>query len=281
MAFLVSVDSAAVISKLIFELDTGLNYSCIRGIYSKFAAMRYFIEFSYHGKNYFGYQIQPREITVQEELEKALSTILREEIKTTGAGRTDTGVHAKKMFAHFDTEQILEENLPHKLNSFLPPDISVKRIFKVKDDFHARFDATFRTYEYYISLEKNPFTQDSAWQIWRRDLDIDKMNEACKILFEYDDFTSFAKLHTDNKTNLCTIYKAEWSQNGSELKFTISADRFLRNMVRAIVGTMVEIGNGKIQPEDLRTVIESQNRNAAGTSAPPQGLFLVDVGYNF
>ena len=281
MAFLVSVDSAAVISKLIFELDTGLNYSCIRGIYSKFAAMRYFIEFSYHGKNYFGYQIQPREITVQEELEKALSLILREEIKTTGAGRTDTGVHAKKMFAHFDTEQILEENLPHKLNSFLPPDISVKRIFKVKDDFHARFDATFRTYEYYISLEKNPFTQDSAWQIWRRDLDIDKMNEACKILFEYDDFTSFAKLHTDNKTNLCTIYKAEWTQNGSELKFTISADRFLRNMVRAIVGTMVEIGNGKIQPEDLRTVIESQNRNAAGTSAPPQGLFLVDVGYNF
>ncbi|MBB5334416.1 tRNA pseudouridine38-40 synthase [Chryseobacterium koreense] len=275
------VDSAAEISKLFFDVITDLNFSCIRGFYFKFAPMRYFIEFSYHGKNYFGYQIQPREITVQEELEKALSLILREEIKTTGAGRTDTGVHAKKMFAHFDTEQILEVNLPHKLNSFLPPDISVKRIFKVKDDFHARFDATFRTYEYYISLEKNPFTQDSAWQIWRRDLDIDKMNEACKILFEYDDFTSFAKLHTDNKTNLCKIYKAEWTQNGSELKFTISADRFLRNMVRAIVGTMVEIGNGKIQPEDLRTIIDSQNRNAAGTSAPPQGLFLVYVGYNF
>ena len=158
--------------------------------------MRYFIEFSYNGKKYFGYQIQPNEITVQEELEKALSTILRHEIKTAGAGRTDTGVHAKKMFAHFDFEADLNENLPYQLNSFLPPDIAVKRIFKVKDDFHARFDATFRTYEYYISMEKNPFTRDSAWQMWKRNLDVEKMNEACKILLEYEDFTSFAKLHT-------------------------------------------------------------------------------------
>ncbi|MBU4539437.1 MAG: tRNA pseudouridine(38-40) synthase TruA [Weeksellaceae bacterium] len=243
--------------------------------------MRYFIEFSYNGKNYFGYQIQPNEISVQEELEKALSTILREEIKTTGAGRTDTGVHAKKMFAHFDTDLNLDQNLTHKLNSFLSPDIAVKRIFEVKEDFHARFNATYRTYEYYISSEKNPFTQDSSWQMWRRKLDIDKMNEACKILFEYEDFTSFAKLHTDNKTNNCKIYKAFWEQNGSELKFTVSADRFLRNMVRAIVGTMVEIGNGKIQPEELRKIIEKKDRNSAGTSAPAQGLFLVDVGYNF
>ncbi len=241
--------------------------------------MRYCIEFSYLGKNYFGYQIQPREITVQQELETALSTILRETIKTTGAGRTDTGVHAKKMFAHFDTEKILGDNLAHQLNSFLPPDIAVKRIFSVAADFHARFDATFRTYEYFISLEKNPFTQDSAWSIWKRKLDVEKMNEACKILFEYEDFTSFAKLHADNKTNICKIYKAGWEQKGSELKFTISADRFLRNMVRAIVGTMVEIGNGKIQPDDLHTIIESRNRNVAGTSAPAQGLFLVDVGY--
>ncbi len=242
--------------------------------------MRYFIEFSYNGKKYFGYQIQPNEITVQEELEKALSTILRHEIKTAGAGRTDTGVHAKKMFAHFDFEADLNENLPYQLNSFLPPDIAVKRIFKVKDDFHARFDATFRTYEYYISMEKNPFTRDSAWQMWKRNLDVEKMNEACKILLEYEDFTSFAKLHTDNKTNFCKIYKAEWEENGTELKFSVSADRFLRNMVRAIVGTMVEIGSGKIQPEDLRRIIEEKNRNAAGTSAPAQGLFLVDVGYN-
>ncbi|WPO84571.1 tRNA pseudouridine(38-40) synthase TruA [Chryseobacterium sp. JJR-5R] len=243
--------------------------------------MRYCIEFSYNGKNYFGYQVQPDAVSVQEELEKALSTILREEIKTTGAGRTDTGVHAKKMFAHFDTGTALDETLSRKLNSFLPPDISVKRIFKVKDDFHARFDATYRTYEYYISLDKNPFTRESAWQHWKRNLDLDKMNEACKILFEYEDFTSFAKLKTDNKTNICKIYKAEWEQHGSELKFTISANRFLRNMVRAVVGTMVEVGLGKIKPEDLRSVIEDKHRNSAGTSAPAHGLFLVDVGYEF
>jgi tRNA pseudouridine38-40 synthase len=243
--------------------------------------LRYFIEFSYNGKNYFGYQIQPKDISVQEELEKALSTILREPIKTVGAGRTDTGVHARKMFAHFETEQFLSDQLTHKMNSFLPSDISIKRIFPVKDDFHARFDATFRTYEYYISLEKNPFTEDSAWQLWRRNIDVNIMNEACKILFEYEDFTSFAKLHTDNKTNLCKIYKAEWEQNGSELKFTVSANRFLRNMVRAIVGTMVEVGSGKIQPNDIRKVIENKNRNSAGTSAPAHGLFLVDVGYEF
>lgn len=244
--------------------------------------MRYFIEFAYDGSSFFGYQIQPNEISVQEELEKALSTILREPIKTTGAGRTDTGVHAKKMFAHFETEQKLDENLVYKLNSFLSENISIKRIFEVPDDMHARFSATFRTYEYYISSEKDPFTTNSSWQTWRqKPLDIDAMNEACKILFEYDDFTSFAKLHTDNKTNLCKIYKAEWEQFGNQLKFTISADRFLRNMVRAIVGTMVEIGTGKLQPNDLRKIIEDKYRNSAGVSAPAQGLFLVDVGYDF
>ncbi len=246
-----------------------------------YTALRYCIEFSYNGKNYFGYQVQPDAVSVQEELEKALSTILREEVKTTGAGRTDTGVHAKKMFAHFDSGTALDETLSRKLNSFLPPDISVKRVFKVKDDFHARFDATYRTYEYYISLDKNPFTRESAWQHWKRDLDLDKMNDACKILFEYEDFTSFAKLKTDNKTNICKIYRAEWEQHGSELKFTVSANRFLRNMVRAIVGTMVEVGLGKIKPEDLRKVIEDKHRNSAGTSAPAHGLFLVDVGYKF
>lgn len=243
--------------------------------------MRYFIEFSYNGSNYFGYQIQPNEISVQEELEKALSTILREEIKITGAGRTDTGVHARKIFAHFDTEKLMAAKLPHQLNSFLPPDIAVKQIFQVPDHFHARFDATFRTYEYFISLEKNPFTQHSAWQHWKRTLDVKKMNEACEILFEYEDFESFSKVGGDNKTTLCKIFKAGWEQQGSELKFTISANRFLRNMVRAIVGTMVEIGSGKIHPEDLRKIIEVKDRNAAGTSAPAHGLFLVDVGYEF
>lgn len=243
--------------------------------------MRYFLEFSYNGSTFFGYQIQPNEISVQEELEKALSTILRTEIKTTGAGRTDTGVHAKKMFAHFDFEGEISEKLGHQLNSFLPPSIAVKRIFEVENDFHARFDATFRTYEYYISLEKNPFSEKFAWQHWRKSLDLEKMNEACKILFEYNDFESFAKVGGDNKTNICKIYHANWEQNGNELKFTISADRFLRNMVRAIVGTMVEIGCGKLKPTDLRKVIEAKNRNSAGTSAPAHALFLVDVGYDF
>ncbi len=247
----------------------------------KIFKLRYFIEFSYNGGKYFGYQIQPNEISIQEELEKALSTILRLEIKTTGAGRTDTGVHAKKMYAHFNMNTPIDDNLVKKLNSFLPPDIAVKRIFEVDEELHARFSATYRTYEYYISLEKNPFTLSSAWQHWKRSLDINAMNEACKILFEYDDFTSFAKLKSDNKTNICKIYKAEWEQDGSELKFTVSADRFLRNMVRAIVGTMVEIGTGKLKPEDLRNVIENKNRNSAGTSAPAHGLFLVDVGYDF
>lgn len=243
--------------------------------------MRYFIEFSYNGSSFFGYQIQPNEISVQEELEKALSTILRTEIKTTGAGRTDTGVHAKKMFAHFDFEKNISDNLVYQLNSFLPPSIAVKRIFEVKEDLHARFSATYRTYEYYISLEKNPFTENSAWQHWRRPLDVNKMNEACKILFEYEDFGSFAKIGGDNKTNICKIYRADWEQNGNELKFTVSADRFLRNMVRAIVGTMVEIGSGKISPSAMREIIEAQNRGEAGSSAPAHALFLVDVGYEF
>jgi tRNA pseudouridine38-40 synthase len=243
--------------------------------------LRYFIEFSYNGSTFFGYQIQPNQISVQEELEKALSTILRTGIKTTGAGRTDTGVHAKKMFAHFDFEGVVSEKLVHQLNSFLPPSIAVKSIFNVKDDFHARFDATHRTYEYYISLEKNPFSEKFAWQHWRKSLDVEKMDEACKILFEYEDFESFAKVGADNKTTICKIYHANWEQNGNELKFTISADRFLRNMVRAIVGTMVEVGTGKLLPEDLRRVIEAKQRNAAGTSAPAHALFLVDVGYNF
>lgn len=241
--------------------------------------MRYFIEFSYNGATFFGYQIQPNQITVQEELEKALSTILREEIKTTGAGRTDTGVHAKKIFAHFDTHQILDENLPKRLNAFLPPSISIKRIFSVNDDLHARFSAVSRTYEYHISTEKNPFTEGLAWQMWRKSLDIDKMNEACKILFEYEDFTSFSKLHTDVKTNNCKIYHAEWKQINNQIIFTISANRFLRNMVRAIVGTMVEVGLGKIQPQDLHQIIQQKHRNSAGASAPAHGLFLVNVEY--
>lgn len=218
---------------------------------------------------------------MQEVLEKALSTILRTEIKTTGAGRTDTGVHARKMFAHFDMESTLPKNLVERLNSFLPNDIAVQKIFRVKDDFHARFDAKFRTYEYYVVLGKDPFLSDFSWQIRNKIPDLEKMNEACRILFEYEDFASFSKVGSDNKTSFCKIYKALWEQNGNQLTFTISADRFLRNMVRAIVGTMMDVGFGKISPQDLRKIIEDKSRGSAGISAPAQGLFLVDVGYDF
>ncbi len=243
--------------------------------------MRYFIEFSYDGTHFFGYQIQPHQITVQEELEKALSTLLRVPMKITGAGRTDTGVHAKKIFAHFDLESPLPDNFVYRLNGFLPESIAVKDIFPVAEDAHARFTATYRTYHYHISLEKSPFTVAASWQYWKRKLDINAMNEACEILFEYNDFTSFARLHADNKTNLCKIYEAHWKPVDGGLMFSIKADRFLRNMVRAIVGTMVDIGNGKWKPEDMHRIIKEENRNAAGTSAPAHGLFLVDVGYPF
>ena len=241
--------------------------------------MRYFIEFSYNGAHFFGYQIQPKQISVQEVLEKALSTLLREDIKTTGAGRTDTGVHARKIFAHFDTDQPISADLVKRLNAFLPPSIAIKRIFQVEEEMHARFSAVYRTYEYHISLEKDPFAEAFSWQMWRQKLDVEKMNEACKILFEYEDFTSFSKLHTDVKTNNCKIYHAQWKQKGSSLVFTISANRFLRNMVRAIVGTLVEVGLGKIKPEDLHDIIQAKYRNKAGASAPAHGLYLVDVGY--
>jgi len=241
--------------------------------------MRYFIEFSYNGTHFFGYQIQPKQISVQEVLEKALSTLLREDIKTTGAGRTDTGVHARKIFAHFNTEQPISADLVKRLNAFLPPSIAIKRIFQVEEEMHARFSAVYRTYEYHISLEKDPFAEAFSWQMWRQKLDVEKMNEACKILFEYEDFTSFSKLHTDVKTNNCKIYHAQWKQKGSSLVFTISANRFLRNMVRAIVGTLVEVGLGKIKPTDLHDIIQAKYRNKAGASAPAHGLYLVDVGY--
>lgn len=243
--------------------------------------MRYFIEFSYFGKHYFGYQIQPKEISVQEVLENALSTLLREKIKTTGAGRTDTGVHAKKIYAHFDTEIVFPNNFVNRLNSFLPKDIAVKNVFEVGPNSHARFDALYRTYEYHISLEKNPFATEQSWIVSNRKLDVDKMNEACKILFEFSDFSSFAKIGSDNKTNICKIFKANWEIRDNMLILTISADRFLRNMVRSIVGTMVEVGNGKVTVMKFREIIEQKNRSAAGTSAPAQGLFLVDVGYSF
>ena len=241
---------------------------------------RYFIQLSYDGTAYHGWQIQPNGISVQQTLEKALSVVAREDVSVTGAGRTDTGVHASFFVAHFDTEnQSLDnEKIIHNLNSLLPYDIAIQNIFKVYPEAHARFDAISRTYKYYIVKTKDPFLRHYAAKEARVP-DLEKMNEAAKLLFNYIDFTSFSKLGTDVKTNNCKIELAQWVDEGNRYVFTIRADRFLRNMVRAIVGTLLEVGFGKYKIEDFCGVIEAKDRRAAGVSVPAKGLFLVDIGY--
>ncbi len=243
--------------------------------------MRYFIEFAYNGKNYCGWQSQPHSPSVQETLNKALSTLLRTNIDVTGAGRTDTGVHARQMFAHFDHDGINDTaTLVLRLNSFLPKDIAVYRIMPLHDDAHARFDATARTYEYHINTYKDPFMQDGSWYNIHP-LDVEKMNEAAKMLFKHIDFKCFSKTHTDVKTFNCKVTEAHWQQTGNHLVFTVTADRFLRNMVRAIVGTLVNVGLGKMSIEDFNAVIESRNRSNAGASVPAHGLYLTKVQYPY
>ncbi|WP_299119199.1 tRNA pseudouridine(38-40) synthase TruA [uncultured Winogradskyella sp.] len=241
--------------------------------------MRYFLEFSYNGKAYHGWQNQPNAITVQEVIEKALTTILKSKISTMGAGRTDAGVHASQMFAHFDFEGDIEaKDLVYKLNSFLPKDIAATDIFKVKPDAHARFDALSRTYNYKISTTKNVFDYDFTYEV-QLSLNIEKMNEACKILLKYKDFQCFSKSNTDVKTYNCDIKEAFWAHKSNQLIFKITADRFLRNMVRAIVGTMINIGLGKLKSEDLHNIIASKDRSEAGFSVPAHGLYLVEIVY--
>ncbi|WP_375242627.1 tRNA pseudouridine(38-40) synthase TruA [Lacinutrix sp.] len=241
--------------------------------------MRYFIELSYNGKAYHGWQIQPNAISIQEVLEKGLSTLLKEPIATMGAGRTDAGVHATQLFAHFDTEALFDiKTLIYKLNSFLPEDIAIKSIFKVKANSHARFHATSRQYLYRIALEKNPFNKEQAFLL-KPKLNIDKLKAATKILLDYKDFQCFSKSNTDVKTYHCNIMKAEWSLVENELHFIIKADRFLRNMVRAIVGTLINIGIGKIEVETLHDIIKSKNRSEAGFSVPAHALYLTKIEY--
>jgi tRNA pseudouridine38-40 synthase len=241
---------------------------------------RYFIELAYKGTNFHGWQIQPNAISVQESLEKALSTVTREAIAVTGAGRTDTGVHASYFVAHFDSgkHNLDHPDFAHKLNSFLGKDIVIFGVSKVIPEAHARFDAISRTYQYHLNLLKDPFALETSWHFYIQP-DIERMNEASRILFEYIDFTSFSKLHTDVKTNNCKIYCAEWSQEGAHVIFTVKADRFLRNMVRALVGTILEVGIGKIDLNQFRQIIEQKDRGAAGLSVPAQGLFLTDIEY--
>jgi len=241
---------------------------------------RYFVKISFKGTGYHGWQIQPNAITVQQVIEKAFSTVLREKITAVGAGRTDTGVHASFFVFHFDSNNtdIDTGYLVFRLNGFLPSDISVHLIRKVPYDVHARFSALSRTYKYYLTQLKDPFKTETAYY-YPVELNINIMNESASILKYYNDFTSFSKLHTDVKTNLCKIFTAEWHKEENLLVFSIKADRFLRDMVRAIVGTLILVGRGKINIDEFRTIIESKNRSAAGPSAPAHGLFLTEIEY--
>lgn len=242
---------------------------------------RYFIEISYLGTNYHGWQLQPNAKTVQLALEDSLKLLTGSSIKTTGAGRTDTGVHARHFTAHFDSEHSVfsaGNHCVYKLNCILPVDISVKDLYPVKPEAHARFSALSRTYEYRISPHKDPFDTALSWH-FSRPLDIKAMNQAALKLMEYSDFTSFSKLHSDVKTNKCHIMEANWSNNAGKIIFTIKADRFLRNMVRSIVGTMIEIGQGIIDIQEFKSIITGKDRGLAGFSVPAHGLYLVDIAY--
>ena len=240
--------------------------------------MRFFIELSYNGKAYHGWQNQPDAITVQEVLEKALSTLLNKDVAVVGAGRTDAGVHALQLFAHFDFNGTFPEHFVFKLNSFLPDDIAIISIFEVNDDAHARFHALSRTYNYKIATSKNVFNYDYAYNV-KKPLDVDLMNNACEILLQYKDFQCFSKVHTDVKTYNCKLMIAKWEVKNDELVFIIKADRFLRNMVRAIVGTLINIGLGKLELEKMHDIIKSKDRSEAGFSVPAHGLYLVEVEY--
>jgi tRNA pseudouridine38-40 synthase len=243
--------------------------------------LRYFIKLAYNGTNYHGWQVQPNASSVQETLNNALSVILNSNINSMGAGRTDTGVHAKEMFAHFDYTPTLEiESTLHKLNSYLPKDIAIYDIIPVHQDAHARFDAKKRTYQYHISSVKDVFSQEECWY-YHQNLEVELMNQAAKILLSHTDFQCFSKVNTDVNTFNCTIYEAYWKQENNQLIFTISADRFLRNMVRAIVGTLVNVGLHKITLADFNSIIENKNRSEAGFSVPAQGLFLTKIEYEY
>ncbi len=242
---------------------------------------RYFIKLSYRGTHYHGWQIQPNAVSVQEVLVKTLSTILGETIEITGAGRTDTGVHASCFFAHFDTQSDLSlraDKFVFQCNGLLPDDIAIQNLIPVKADAHARFDAISRTYEYRISKEKNPFSTDLNLYYYGK-LSLPLMQEATGYFIREADFTSFSRLHSPTKTNICKVTEARWEEKNNRLVFTITADRFLRNMVRAIVGTLLQVGTGKIKPEEIEKILLKKNRSEAGPSAPAQGLFLTDIIY--
>ena len=244
---------------------------------------RYFMNLAYLGRNFHGWQRQPNASSVQEALENAISTVLRSPVPIVGAGRTDTGVNASTMIAHFDLEDAIDDskNLVRAINSITGPQIAVRWIREVHPEAHARFDATSRTYHYYAHTGRNPFSEGLSWEA-PANLDFEAMNEAAKKLLTTSDFTSFAKLHTDVKTNICSVTRAEWVKDGADgMTFVITADRFLRNMVRAVVGTLVDVGRGRLSCDDFKGIIEARDRCAAGTSMPPEALFLWDITYPY
>jgi len=242
--------------------------------------LRYFIQLSFKGTHYHGWQKQKNANSVQAELEKALSTLLGSFIETIGCGRTDAGVHARIYFAHFDSPSSIKnpDKFSYQLNRILPFDISVYWIKEVISSAHARFDAISRTYEYHIIFEKNPFEEETSLLLHKKP-DISILSETCRILFEYTDYTSFSKLHSDNKTNICKIFEASWYEIENKFILRIKADRFLRNMVRSIVGSMLDVGNNKLSINGFREIIEARDRSKARISAPAHGLYLVDVEY--
>ncbi len=242
--------------------------------------MRYFAELAYKGTNYHGWQRQESAPSVQQALEDALATLLRTPVGVTGAGRTDTGVHASYYVAHFDTPDAIGDTAAfvYHLNSILPHDIAVFSLTPVANDAHARFDAVAREYKYHIVRQKDPFRRETAWQYFV-DLDVERMNLAAASLLRADDFTTFSKLHSNNKTNICKVSRAVWTREADGLVFTVRADRFLRNMVRSIVGTLADVGRGKIDDAEFARILAARDRSLASGSAPAQGLFLNDIRY--
>ena len=243
---------------------------------------RYFLHLRYKGTNFFGWQIQPNQPSVQEEIEKALSRLHADRpVKITGCGRTDTGVHATHYYAHFDSDlKISPEDLKYKLNLMLPADIGIMDVIPVSVEAHARFDATARTYHYFIHREKDPFIEDVSW-LFKQELDMESMAKACLMLMDHKDFECFSKVNTDVSNFECDIKHAIWIRSDKGLIFSITANRFLRNMVRAIVGTLLDVGLNKMTPEEFARVLKSKNRSEAGQSVPAKGLFLAGVEYPF
>lgn len=255
-------------------------YFCTVNSDNVIMAQRYFLYFKYDGSAYHGWQIQPNSVTIQEELQKALSILLRKDVQVVGAGRTDTGVHAKMMVAHFDNDAILDcRQLVYKLNRLLPRDIAADKLVKVNSDFHARFSALSRTYHYYVHLHKDPFCRAYSCELFYN-LDFSKMNEAAAMLLLYDDFAAFCKSNSDNKTTLCKVTEAHWVKDSDEhWHFVITANRFLRNMVRAVVGTLIDVGRGRLDLVGFKNIIEGKKRSDAGESMPGNALFLEKIEY--